>query len=72
MHNLIDNAFKFSNADSAITIELRCETERYLYPSKIAALVFPKTASDVSGNVFIRQMHPVEKIKKAPDLVLPL
>ena len=52
MHNLIDNAFKFSNADSAITIETyAAKRKRYLYPSKDRGIGIPK---DSIGRIWER------------------
>lgn len=72
LYNLIDNALKFSLANSAITIETTEKMRKSLFPSKTPESAFQKTASKRSGIVSTRQTSPAEKTRRAPDLDFPL
>lgn len=72
LYNLIDNALKFSHANSAITIETTEKMRKSLFPSKTPESAFQKTASKRSGIVSTRQTSPAEKTRRAPDLDFPL
>lgn len=72
LYNLIDNALKFSHANSAITIETTEKMRKSLFPSKTPESAFQKTASKRSGIVSTRQTSPAEKTRRVPDLDFPL
>lgn len=73
LYNLIDNALKFSHANTAITDrdepkKMRKSCFRQRHPES----AFQKTASKRSGIVSTRQTSPAEKTRRAPDLDFPL
>lgn len=72
LYNLLDNAIKFSPADSKITIETTEHNEKIFVAVKDRGIGIPKKVLQKSGIVFIKQTCPVEKTKKEPALDLQL
>lgn len=72
LYNLIDNALKFSHANSAITIETTEKNEKVFVSVKDTGIGNSKDSTKRSGIVSTRQTSPAEKTRRAPDLDFPL
>ena len=72
LYNLLDNAIKFSNPESTITIETTPRGDKYILPSKIMELAFRNQVSTKYGNVFTKAISPAEKTKKGTGLGLSI
>ena len=69
LHNLLNNAIKFSLDHSTIIIETTEKMKRFLFLSKTTESAFQRKAFPKSGNAFIKQIFPEEKTRKVPVLV---
>ena len=72
LYNLLDNAVKFSNDNSSITLETTVNHGKVLSQSKTMEAEFQRKVFPGSGIVSIRSMPPVEKTARVPGLALPL
>ena len=58
LYNLIDNAIKFSHANSVITIETTEKNEKVFVSVKDTGIGIPKDSIKKSGSVFIKRIIP--------------
>ena len=73
LYNLLDNAIKFSNPESTITIETTRAVTKYILPSKIMELAFRNQVSNkIMGTFFTKAISPAEKDKKGTGLGLSI
>ena len=72
MHNLVDNAFKFSHSNSEITIETTLRNGKVFVSVKDQESGFQRKVSDVSGNVFSKTDASRGKDKKGTGLGLAI
>lgn len=71
LYNLIDNAIKFSDPDSIITVETTERGEKVFVSVKDNGVGIPRDSLNKIWERFTRQILLVAKIKKEPDLVFP-
>ena len=73
MHNLVDNAFKFSHSNSEITIETTLRNGKVFVSVKDQGIGIPNGKyRTYLGTFFIKRMLPVGKTKRGTGLGLAI
>ena len=72
LYNLLDNAIKFSENDSSITVEVTTKNDKIFVSVKIMESESQERKSIRFGSVSTNQIFPVERIKKGTGLGLSI